>query len=205
MVKIMAVVIPCLIATTSEAQTLLTTWNVLCEYSDKVKPPLTIVGSLLYSYTSWMRHRVGTGAAPWWPFAVAAVLTLAIVPFTLTVMAPMCNTLFQNKTATKMSRDEAVIAVQHWTRLHTVRTLLPVTGAVLGFMDVLELDVFWLGKYVYVVLEDGGLDYVSDLGGSMYLRTAQLRLATVTRSGRKNSYVRLYGYLVLMNAHLKCF
>jgi len=106
-------------------------------------PPLTIFTSFLYGNMSWMRHRVGIGAAPWRPFAVAAVLTLAIIPFTLTVMAPTYNTLFRNKTATKMSRDEAVVAVQPWTRLHTVRTLLPVTGAVLGFMGVLGMDVFY--------------------------------------------------------------
>jgi hypothetical protein len=41
-----------------------------------------------------------------------------------------------------MSRDQAVIAVQRWTRLHTVRTLLPVTDAALGFMGVLGVDVF---------------------------------------------------------------
>jgi Domain of unknown function (DUF1772) len=139
MFSLSAVVIPTLIHTTSQAQALFTAWNTLYVYSNMMMRPLTMSTSLLYGYAAWSKSSANR---PWHTSAAAGAMTFAIVPFTFTIMAPAYRRLLAEKLATTATREDAVHRVRRWRLLHTVRTLLPATGAVLGMLGLLGKEVF---------------------------------------------------------------
>ena len=126
--------IPVLLDTTTQAPQLFHQWVRMYYYGHQVLPTMAIGTFLLYSYTSAKKR----GARkPWGLFAVAGVTTISILPFTWVFMVPTNNELFRLEGVSKtepMVRGivEAKELVVKWSWLHSIRSLLPLAGAIMG-------------------------------------------------------------------------
>ena len=127
--------IPLFLDTNTQAAHMLTQWVRLYHYGHLVSPSMAIATFLIHAYTVTGKRASGQ---PWIAYAAAGVVTASIIPFTLIVMTPTNNTLFRLE---KEIRVEAAVAtldqvrelVTRWGRMHFVRSLFPLVGAVLGF------------------------------------------------------------------------
>lgn len=131
--------VPVYLETTTEPSQLFHQWARTYYYGSRVAPTTALATFLLYGYTAIAKRGAGRR---WGVFAVAGVTTLIMVPFTRIFMVPTNNTLFrleaESITASVASWSEAQELVTKWSRLHFVRSLFPLAGAVLGFMGIFQ-------------------------------------------------------------------
>jgi hypothetical protein len=133
------VAVPVLLDTSTQASQLLTQFVQLYQYGHKLMPSLAVATFLLYGYTSIRRRALGK---PWLRHVVAGVTTLSIVPFTWIVMVPTNDRLFllyaESRTASVVVDLGLVQALLiRWARLHIVRSLFPLAGALVGGNSIL--------------------------------------------------------------------
>ncbi|KUJ13603.1 DUF1772-domain-containing protein [Mollisia scopiformis] len=127
--------------TDTQASHLLQQWVRLYHYGHQVMPSLAIATCGLYSYITISKR---ASHRPWLIYALAAVTTVSVVPFTWIVMAPTNNSLFQldaeNQVAgaTMTSLEHVQELVTRWGWLHGIRSSFPIVGAALGFTGVLR-------------------------------------------------------------------
>ena len=128
--------IPVLLDTTTQAPQLFHQWVRMYHYGHQVLPTMAIGTFLLYSYTSAKKR---SAKKSWGLFAVAGVTTISILPFTWIFMVPTNNELFRLE---GMSKTEPLVRgileakelVVKWSWLHSIRSLLPLAGAIMGTM-----------------------------------------------------------------------
>ncbi len=139
MLSLSLMAIPVFFETTTEPAQLFHQWARMYHYGHRVAPTMALATSLLYAYTAIHKRAAGRR---WVVFAVAGVTTMIMVPFTLIFMVPTNNTLFrlqaESKAAPVASLGEAQELVTKWSRLHVVRSLFPLAGAILGLMGILQ-------------------------------------------------------------------
>ncbi|KAK3686152.1 hypothetical protein B0T22DRAFT_529861 [Podospora appendiculata] len=135
MLSISAQTVPALLDSTTNAPQLFHQWTRLYFYGSRLMPTLALGTAALYGLAG-ARLR-SAGSAAWSTYALAAVSTLSIVPFTFLFMARTNNELFRLEAASRMQPLVATVAeakalIVRWSWLHLTRSLLPLAGAVLG-------------------------------------------------------------------------
>lgn len=134
--------VPVLHDTATPASLLVNQWCRIYHYGHRLYPALCIATCVLYGH-SGLAHQAAS--QPWRLYALAGTTTLAMVPFTWIFMSTTNNALFRAQKLSKEGREtsiqEAKRLLTKWGWLHFVRSLFPLTGAVLGFLGALELLV----------------------------------------------------------------
>lgn len=104
-------------------------------------PALCIATVGLYAYSALRTRKL---KSQHWPtYAVAAAMTIAMVPFTWVFMAPTNNVLFsweETATAGELVADLRVVqtVVATWAWLHLVRSVFPLIGVIVGFAGIMQ-------------------------------------------------------------------
>ncbi|KAG9659778.1 DUF1772-domain-containing protein, partial [Aureobasidium melanogenum] len=120
-------------------------------------PPIALGASTSLGYLAWSLRNFRTATVvrlrPSALFAIAAVSTIAIVPFTIVFMRPTNNELLG--LAARAQKDETSVAetkdveglLERWTALNRVRGVLPMVGAVrsMGLGNRLHVEPGSLG------------------------------------------------------------
>lgn len=140
MMSLSLITVPVFLETTTQASQLLPQWARMYYYGHRVLPTMAIGIFLLYSYTSFKKRRARNSSII---FALAGVMTLGMIPFTFLFMVPTNNELFRLEAASKAEPlaegiGEAERLVIYWGRLHIIRSLFPLTGAILGTVGTLK-------------------------------------------------------------------
>ncbi|EME79058.1 uncharacterized protein MYCFIDRAFT_34418 [Pseudocercospora fijiensis CIRAD86] len=136
MMSLSAVMIPVVLQTNDQADQLLKQWALLYHYGHIIMPSLAILTTSLYAYIAYSKRAVGH--QDWSAYAKAGLTTIAIVPFTLTIMEPTNDTLHELSRSTGNSLDIVQGLIVKWVWMHTVRSVFPMFGSILGFRGVLK-------------------------------------------------------------------
>lgn len=132
-----AFTIPVFLDTNVDAGQILQQWMRLYYYGHTYMPALCIATCGLYGYAALSR-RVSSHKQ-WYRYALAAVLTISMVPFTWLVMVSTNDTLFllgASDSGTELNLARALVV--KWAWLHVMRSLSPLFGAILGFVSILH-------------------------------------------------------------------
>jgi hypothetical protein len=132
--------IPLLLNSNAQTDHLLRQWVCLYNYGHRLLPAISIATLLIYAYVVFKKWTHGES---WISYAVAGVLTVGIIPFTLIVMLSTNKLLFrlenEIKTNSKVTTlDNARKLVTKWGRMHFMRSFFPLAGALLGFNALLK-------------------------------------------------------------------
>jgi len=102
-------------------------------------PAIAVTSLAALAYSAYDRSRRGL---VWKRYATAGALTLAIVPFTLIFMNPTNQALLQiaggGATAAVVNDDSVRALITKWTGLNLIRSLLPLAGAIIGIIGLVE-------------------------------------------------------------------
>ncbi|KAI4159434.1 MAG: hypothetical protein LQ342_006604 [Letrouitia transgressa] len=134
MMSLSVIAVPVLLDTNTQASQLFQQWARIYHYGHLALPTLAIVVFFLYTYVSFNKR---SAKQPWAGLALAGVTTLGVMPFTFIFMIPRNNELFRLESASKIDPSvkgiiEARELVVKWSWLHFTRSLLPLTGAIIG-------------------------------------------------------------------------
>ena len=103
-------------------------WQLAYHAGARTMPRAAALTALGHAVVAWQQ---AAGGAEWRGLAAAAVLTLAIVPFTFAFIMPTNNAL-EREIASEiktMPPATAVALLQKWARWNLFRSLLPLVGA----------------------------------------------------------------------------
>jgi Domain of unknown function (DUF1772) len=134
MTSLSLMAVPVCLDTTTHAPQLFHQWARMYHYGHQVLPTMAVGTFLLYSYVSLKKR---AGKKSWGTFALAGLTTLSMVPFTWIFMVQTNNELFRLREVSKtdplvMGVSEAKDLVVTWSWLHLTRSLMPLTGAIIG-------------------------------------------------------------------------
>lgn len=135
MVSMSGITIPVMLDTASSPAQVLKQWARLYHLGHIAAPSLAVVTAALYAYGAMGRH---CQRLPWQQLAAAGAATLAIVPFTFLTMLPTNNKLAALNAQDGKGEDLEGVKklVAKWSRLHYMRCLFPIAGAIIGFAAV---------------------------------------------------------------------
>ncbi|CAD0110381.1 unnamed protein product [Aureobasidium uvarum] len=122
-------------------------WEQTFQRGGSQNPPIALSGAISLGFLAWSLRSlrtvtaVGLRSSPL--FAIAAVSTMAIVPFTIVFLNPTNNKLLVY--AAKAKKDELSVTetedvdalLEKWTFLNRVRGFLPLAGAVAASIAVI--------------------------------------------------------------------
>lgn len=133
------IAVPVFLDTTIDASLLFSQWRRMYHYGHQTMPVLAVGTFILYAFTCIKRYRVRR--KPWCIFALAAATTVSMLPFTWICMASTNNELFRLEEASKtqpllMGLTEGKRLLTAWNWLHFTRSLLPLSGAILGTLGM---------------------------------------------------------------------
>ncbi|CAI6332008.1 unnamed protein product [Periconia digitata] len=143
MASLSLMAVPVLLDTATSSPQLLWQWTRMYHYGHQVLPGMSISTFLLYSYVC-IRRRRAPSPKPWRLFALAGLVTVSMIPFTLLIMKPTNDELFRLEAATRAMRlgnipEINVISLQDtkdmvvkWALMHLTRASFPLFGAVMG-------------------------------------------------------------------------
>ena len=140
MTSLSLITVPVLIDTSTDASQLLHQWSRMYHYGHLIMPSVAVSTMLLHAATSVQLYAIGK---PWVIFACSGLTSIAIAPFTWTVMEGTNNKLFrlleqaEDKKAGAMNILEVKRLVKRWSWLHLARSMLPLVGTLLGVAGVL--------------------------------------------------------------------
>ena len=134
------ITIPLFLDTNTETAHILTQWVRLYHYGHLLLPSMAITTSLIYAYTITNRRASGKSSIS---YAIAAGVTVSMIPFTLLVMAPTNNTLFRLNDEIDLkpavaTLGEVRLLVTRWGQMHFIRSCFPLIGAVLGLRGLVN-------------------------------------------------------------------
>ncbi|GIK06077.1 hypothetical protein Aspvir_010195 [Aspergillus viridinutans] len=135
MMSLSLIAVPALLDSTHEAPQLFYQWTRIYHYGHWVLPSMAVVTSILYGYAAAQQRR--RQKKTWISFALAAVMTVSILPFTWLFMVPTNDELFRLQTISQtepavMGIDAAKALVVRWRDMHSLRSLFPLIGSILG-------------------------------------------------------------------------
>jgi hypothetical protein len=135
MMSLSLIAVPALLDSTYEAPQLFQQWTRMYHYGHWVLPSMAVVTSILYSYAAAQQRRCQKET--WISFALAAVMSVSILPFTWLFMVPTNDELFRLQTISQtepavMGIDAAKALVVRWRDMHSLRSLFPLIGSILG-------------------------------------------------------------------------
>ena len=137
MMSLSAFVVPVFLDTNNNADQVLRQWARLYHYGHIYLPALCIATCGLYGYAAMSKR--AANCQQWYWYALAAVSTIAMVPFTWLIMVPTNDMLFRLEAsglATELSLVRGLVV--KWAWLHITRSLCPLLGAFLGFASLLQ-------------------------------------------------------------------
>ncbi|MCJ1248909.1 hypothetical protein MMC30_006130 [Trapelia coarctata] len=127
------ITVPALLTNTTNAS-LLTCWRHTLQNGLKVCPSFAVAATIVHVLNAYINRDSTSGRAKY--FAAAAASTIAIVPFTMILMAPTNEELFKREqtalgTATGVELSSLEL-VKKWGRLNLTRAFLPAAGALVA-------------------------------------------------------------------------
>ncbi|KAK4895006.1 hypothetical protein LTR27_006873 [Elasticomyces elasticus] len=139
-----ALTIPIILDTTVNlsASLIVAQWSRTFHYGHLIMPPVAMGTLALYLAVLYTRRQA---KAPLSGYATAAIVTVAIIPFTLAFMGDTNAALFELEDEFSVARGAATetygIArelVAKWGYLHLCRAVMPFIGACVGFSTFLQ-------------------------------------------------------------------
>ncbi|KAJ4261549.1 hypothetical protein NW762_006977 [Fusarium torreyae] len=113
-----------------------TVWQELFNRGIAIMPKFAVTTAVAYLYAAYAANQDGRG---WKGLAAGAVLTVAIVPYTLVFMQPTNELLFKAAAGTLgASQDDVAKLIGRWGVLNLVRSLLPLAGTIAGFSALFQ-------------------------------------------------------------------
>lgn len=127
------ITVPVLLTNTTNAS-LLTSWRHTLDNGVKVCPPFAVAAAITHVLNAYINRNSTSDGAKY--SVAAAASTIAIVPFTMMLMAPTNEELFKREkaafgTATGVEPSSLGL-VNKWGRLNLTRALLPAVGALVA-------------------------------------------------------------------------
>ncbi|KAI0175057.1 hypothetical protein BJ166DRAFT_513551 [Pestalotiopsis sp. NC0098] len=137
MMSISMVGVPALRDTGTQAATILHQWRRIYHYGHSIMPVLALSTCALYGCAALQRR--SKRQKSWALLGLAGIATVCIIPFTLIIMAPVNETLFEleNSIAANpgvISTEDAKSILSRWNSFHVVRSCIPLIGT---FINVL--------------------------------------------------------------------
>ncbi|GAB7332790.1 hypothetical protein MBLNU13_g04521t1 [Cladosporium sp. NU13] len=136
MTSLSIISVPVLLDTATDSPQLLRQWSRMYHYGHLIMPSMAAGTLLLHACSALQLRAVGK---PWGIFACAGAVTIAIAPFTWTVMGETNGKLFERFERVGASKENAASdlretkgLVKHWSWLHLMRSLLPLAGTALA-------------------------------------------------------------------------
>ncbi|KAK9775445.1 hypothetical protein SCAR479_07834 [Seiridium cardinale] len=129
--------VPAIFQVSVPSSVMLKQWSIV--YNNGKAIPLTaLLAAISYGVVSYNQH--AKDSPRWRGFALAGVLTVAAIPFTMVVLMPTIKVLEEaGQSQTKTLSDDRVRSlVRKWMHLNTIRCSLPLTGAVVGLWALLS-------------------------------------------------------------------
>ncbi|KAL2195261.1 hypothetical protein P885DRAFT_79202 [Corynascus similis CBS 632.67] len=141
MLSLSAFVVPVFLDTNNNANHMLRQWVRLYHYGHIYLPALCIATCGLYGYAALTQRAAKT--KHWYRYGVAAVWTIAMVPFTWVAMSPTNDILFSLEASGSAETAAADLVhvrglVVKWAWLHVTRSLSPLVGAFVGLRALLH-------------------------------------------------------------------
>ncbi|KAI0434446.1 DUF1772-domain-containing protein [Xylaria sp. FL1042] len=140
MMSLSTIAVPVMVDTADSAPLLFRQWARMYHYGHQVLPSMGIATLVLYIYAATKRYGM---EKPWGMLALAGITTACMVPFTWIAMVPGNDNLFRLEEASRtmpmvMDIDEAKGLVVAWAWLHFSRALFPLTGTIMGAVEMLR-------------------------------------------------------------------
>ncbi|EOA85726.1 uncharacterized protein SETTUDRAFT_169632 [Exserohilum turcica Et28A] len=148
MVSLSIIAIPVLVETKTDANQLFHQWTRVYHYGNQLIPGIAIGTFLLYTFACFQR-RTAERPKSWRLLALAGLVTVSIIPFTLLIMKPTNDKLFHLESVTRTAKPaehagvkaielkEAEELVVWWASMHAVRSTFPLIGAIIGIVATL--------------------------------------------------------------------
>ncbi|KAG5992477.1 hypothetical protein E4U52_002789 [Claviceps spartinae] len=140
MFSVSTIMIPTLLDTNKEPAGLTKQWARLYHYGSVLMPSMSVAIAAIYGF-AWMQYRQSPSEQGMRCLAAGA-LTMAIAPYTWFAMIPTNNALFaiaasgSDFAGTQGANEKARGLVMKWVILHSIRSILPLAGAVMGFTGI---------------------------------------------------------------------
>lgn len=137
MISLSVFAVPVFLDTNENAGHMVRQWVRLYHYGHIYLPALCVATCGLYGFAAMTKW--ATGQKQWARYALAAVSTFAMVPFTWLVMTPTNDTLFgfdASGAAEDLGYGRGLVV--KWAWLHVTRSLFPLIGAFIGFKTILQ-------------------------------------------------------------------
>lgn len=111
-------------------------WHGMFTRGMNLMPKVAVAVALSYGYAAYdTRSRGGE----WTGYLAAAGLVVSIVPFTLLFMSPTNSALIESaKGSSALAQTQVSDLIAKWGVLNLTRSLLPLAGAVTGFVTLLK-------------------------------------------------------------------
>lgn len=141
------IAVPVFLKTSTRAEQLLTAWTTMYSYGFPVLPTCSIGTFGLYALAALGRRAAGE---TWRDFVVAAAVTVGMIPFTWIVLWPTNGRLEglyerckvnggeKDRGGGEVKIEEVRGLVEGWRLRHLVRSLFPLTGALIGVGGLLR-------------------------------------------------------------------
>ncbi|KAK6069033.1 hypothetical protein SCUP515_09238 [Seiridium cupressi] len=132
--------IPVFLETGNQPGKLIQQWSRVFHHGHIKGPSIAILTGAVYAYAAWSKAAAGQ---PWRVFALAGATTVAIVPYTWTVMQGTNNRLFLTESQVRKGVDpswaDAERLVTRWGKLNAIRAFIPLAGCVIGLMGTCKM------------------------------------------------------------------
>lgn len=143
MMSVYLLAVPSLFDATTDPGHLLRHWSRIFLNGHIKGPIICLTTTALYGIAAVSKYWAGD---TWAVFAAAGLITISMVPFTLTAMAPTNNALFRLESEVKKGNippwSDAERLVQNWNRFNAIRAFFPLAGAIMGLLGTLRLVAF---------------------------------------------------------------
>ncbi|KAF5003771.1 hypothetical protein FDECE_9701 [Fusarium decemcellulare] len=119
-------------AALSAPSTSATVWASIFNHGVAIMPKFAGTTATAYLFAAYDANQNGRS---WKGLVAGAVLTVAIVPYTIVFMTPTNNLLLGAAQDTLVaSKEEVARLIGKWSTLNLIRSLFPLAGTVAGFM-----------------------------------------------------------------------
>ncbi|KAF4955002.1 hypothetical protein FSARC_11960 [Fusarium sarcochroum] len=123
-------------AALSAPSTSATVWQEIFNRGFAIMPKFAATTAVAYLYAAYAANQDGRS---WKGLAAGALLTVAIVPYTVVFMSSTNELLFKAAAGTLgASQDDVAKLIGRWGVLNLVRSLFPLAGTIAGFSALFQ-------------------------------------------------------------------
>ncbi|KAG5962287.1 hypothetical protein E4U58_003937 [Claviceps cyperi] len=140
MFSVSAIMVPTLLDTNTEPAGLTKQWARLYHYGSVLMPSMSVAIAAVYGFASMQYGQ--SARKQGMRCLAAAALTVAIAPYTWLAMIPTNNALFAmaasapDLAGAQGANEKARGLVMKWVVLHSIRSILPLAGAIMGLTGI---------------------------------------------------------------------